>query len=285
MSLIARRLVFYFLALLFLVVAPLLAAYTTGYRYHFKQRRAVTIGALSITTLPEGASIALNGKTTKYLTPALIVNLLPGSYDIFVQKEGYHPWQKTLPIESEKTTFAHNLPLFLRTTPSLTTMTSLPKLTPEKNSILKLPHNFNHYKVFYDPKRNTVVVIDNEKKRRAAELNGSRALWREKPTPLLFTYSDHEVWQWNPADQTRTLIARLIEPIKDIVVLQKMEVVLLVLENKLQAVELDLRDRQNHWDLATFENIEQVTLIEEGRTVEIQGTQNAVRGIWKLPLR
>ena len=114
MPLLIRRFFFYSLLATFLVVAPVLIGYTMGYRWSFTQKRLVKTGALSLATIPDNATIILNGEEQKERTPILIRELTPGSYEITLKKDGYSSWQKTLRVENEKTTFAINVTLFKR---------------------------------------------------------------------------------------------------------------------------------------------------------------------------
>lgn len=112
MSLTLRRLIFYSSTIIFLVTAPLIIGYTAGYRYHFKQRRIVKTGGVFIATDPKGAAININESPRQETTPASILNLTPGEYQVRITKEGYWPWEKRLSVESERVTFADPVLLF-----------------------------------------------------------------------------------------------------------------------------------------------------------------------------
>lgn len=285
MSLAVRRIIFYILLALFIIVAPSLVAYTAGYRWSPTQRRIVKIGALSIKTVPENARIILNGKLYSKKTPALITNLHPGNYKIELTREGYFNWGKTLIVESEKTTFAHNVALFKNAVPSLKTIDSISGAPEIKSPPIDQLQNFKQYKVFYDDKQDQVVVIDNDKQKRIAEIDGRSAVWREKSVPLLFVYSDHEVWQFNPDASTKILITRLIDDIEQVIPLENHEAILLIMRANVRALELDLRDRQNSWNLAQFDEIKTATLSGDGETLEILGTYEGRAGMWELELQ
>ena len=85
---------------------------------------------LAAATTPSGATIYLNGSPKKnplagflsreYLsTPAKIKNLLPGEYDLHLEKDGYWPLSEKITIVSGQTTFAENISLFKNDTPAL----------------------------------------------------------------------------------------------------------------------------------------------------------------------
>ena len=53
----------------------------------------------------------------------------------------------------------------------------------------------------------------------------------------------------------------------------------------MQAIELDLRDKQNTWDLANFENIKKTVLSTDGKQLLILGARENKTGLWKLDLQ
>lgn len=235
MSLIARRIIFYCLLTVFLIAAPLAIGYTTGYRYSPAQRRLVKTGALSIASEPQGAEIILNNQRLNIKTQSLIRHLTPGSYEITLEKDGYYQWTKTLFVESEKTTFAHNAPLFKK---------SAPELSPDN------------------------LASD------ASEFKSST-----------IQFSQHEVWQYDKEQKTTTLITRLIEEIQNVIPLSGDKAILLIFKNRVQAMETDLRDRQNTWNLAEFDAIKNATLTDDGKTLQILGTYQGKEGMWTLKLQ
>lgn len=119
MPLALRRIIFYVSTVIFLVTAPLIIGYTAGYRYHFKQHRIVRTGGLFVATDPKDATIEINNTLRNETSPASILNLTPGDYLVRVTKDGYWPWEKRLPVESERMTFASAIVLFKNETPTL----------------------------------------------------------------------------------------------------------------------------------------------------------------------
>ena len=282
MSLAVRRIIFYLLLTAFLIIAPVLTGYTAGYRWSSTQKRLVKIGALSVKTEPAGTQVSINGKPVKDRTPVFITNLIPGIYTLNIRKDGYHEWQKTLTVESERTTFAHGVVLFRNAQPDF--VSPLPPLL--KGGIkVELTQSHKNYRVFYDPRIDKIVVVDNEKQRRIAELPGRSAIWHAEDRPMLFTYSANEVWQYEPGSGRSILITRLADPIKQVILLPKIEATILILEKEARALELDLRDRQNSWTLAAFDEIKTASLAEDGKTLLIEGTRAGKEGVWKLELQ
>lgn len=118
MNLIYRRIVYLIFVSAFFIAAPLIIMYTQGYRYNFSKSRVQKTGILIISSLPKKADIYLNGKLLKnQQTPARIEKLLPADYEIKLTKEGYHPWQKKLPVNENSTAFAEDVILWKQSIP------------------------------------------------------------------------------------------------------------------------------------------------------------------------
>lgn len=113
----ARRILFLAFLAGFLVSAPAVVLYTAGYRYHFGTGQLVQTGVLSVSSVPRGANIAIDGERLRSTTPALVKNVLPGDHDVRVERDGYSSWEKTLPVNSRETTFADDVVLFLEGAP------------------------------------------------------------------------------------------------------------------------------------------------------------------------
>lgn len=89
----------------FLITAPLVLLYTAGYRYDLRKNRLHMTGLIQSDSVPDGATIFLNGVATDRLTPAPLTRLLPEEYRIRYEKDGYLPWEKDVEVWSGATTF------------------------------------------------------------------------------------------------------------------------------------------------------------------------------------
>lgn len=118
---IKSRWVIYFVFLfIFLITTPLILLYTAGFRYNIQKGRVQKTGIIIVSTAPRKAQIFLNDKFYELKsTPAEIKNILPGDYEIKIQKEGYHSWSKKLPVYENTTTFAEKIILWLNTKPTI----------------------------------------------------------------------------------------------------------------------------------------------------------------------
>jgi len=112
MNLNKRRILYSFFIFLFFLIAPLLILYSLGYRYDFVKGSLEKIGVLFIKSYPKSANIFLNNKLQANKTPTQIVNLISNTYDVRIEKEGYHTWQKNLEVRPQETTFAEEVTLF-----------------------------------------------------------------------------------------------------------------------------------------------------------------------------
>lgn len=117
MSLPLRRLFFYIILALFVISAPLIILYTAGFRYNFKQNKILRTGAIMLSSDPAGANVFLNNRERRETTPARLLNITPGEYDVGVSKDGYFPWQKKLTAQSNQVTFGNNIVLFKKSEP------------------------------------------------------------------------------------------------------------------------------------------------------------------------
>lgn len=112
MSLKVRYTLLTILITTFIVVAPIIILYTAGYRYNFVKNKIEKTGLIVVNSEPENATVFINGKEFKMKTEARIKNLLPDTYLVRVEKEGFHPWEKLLEVKSKLSTFAENIVLF-----------------------------------------------------------------------------------------------------------------------------------------------------------------------------
>lgn len=136
MTLRMRRILFYGLAALFVTVAPLLFAYSLGYRFDFTARAVEKTGGIFVKSKLTRLSVFVNGsfarETSLISRGALITNVAPGNYLIRIEKEGYQPWAKAVVVEPEVVTELRRIMLIPREVESATA-------TPVELSILAAP--------------------------------------------------------------------------------------------------------------------------------------------------
>jgi hypothetical protein len=153
MSLRTRRILFIFFILSFLIITPLVISYAAGYKFVFGKKVLQKTGMLVLDTEPTGAKIYLNGKPEQNLfkkyfsdqenfitTPAKIKNLLPGEYEIKMEKDGYWPWEKKLEVKPGMAAFAEDVYLFKKDLPLMLASKAFQEilLSPDKKKLAGL---------------------------------------------------------------------------------------------------------------------------------------------------
>jgi len=74
MSLTFRRLFYLAAIIIFLIIAPILILYTTGYRYDFHTHKIILTGSFFIETIPQDTDIYLNNENMPdYLKGKILV--------------------------------------------------------------------------------------------------------------------------------------------------------------------------------------------------------------------
>ena len=135
-------------------MATVICLFASGYKFNVSwplqfDHLLVKTGTLSITTSPKDAYIFLNNKqqTSKTLklfkkdfirTPNNVKNLLPGKYNLRLEKDNYWPIEKELTIESGITSTLENIHLFRSDLPTLVYKT-------DNNSLLLSSSGDNMY--------------------------------------------------------------------------------------------------------------------------------------------
>ncbi|MFA6422006.1 MAG: PEGA domain-containing protein [Candidatus Buchananbacteria bacterium] len=184
MKLIYRRITYSIFILIFLIATPLILLYTSGYRYNFEKGRVQKTGILILSTVPRKAEISLNGKVVENkTTPAEIKNVLPGDYEITINKEGYHPWNKKLPVYENSTTFAEKIILWRDDEPKIIKENSSKlwsyapdkqqiALVDEKNGLYIFSLNDSSLKYLGTADKNTNQIIWSQNNKKIALANG-----------------------------------------------------------------------------------------------------------------
>ncbi len=115
----ARSILRWMFIIVFLIIAPVIILSTTGYRYNFTKRRLERTGVLVVDSRPADAAVLLNDRPAGGTTPARIDGLLPGTYQVRIEKPGYWPWNEEAEIVSNTSTFLNGVTLFRQDVPIL----------------------------------------------------------------------------------------------------------------------------------------------------------------------
>jgi len=119
MPLWLRRIVYLSFIALFLLVAPVLALYSMGYRYHWGKHRIERTGLLVVDGEPRDATVRIDGAVQDNRLPARLGGLGENEYTVRIERDGFHPWEQRIGITSGHTTSIPNVRLFRDTQPTL----------------------------------------------------------------------------------------------------------------------------------------------------------------------
>ena len=119
--------------ILFFILAPLLTAYSLGYRYDFSNGSIQKNGAFYVKSYPRDAEIFVDNKKNRSKTPTQVINVLPGEHELVIEKNNYISWTKKLDVYSGETTFAEDIVLFLENRPKTILGTGSDNLLINKN--------------------------------------------------------------------------------------------------------------------------------------------------------
>ncbi|MCR4330631.1 MAG: PEGA domain-containing protein, partial [Patescibacteria group bacterium] len=154
LSLKKRRFYFYTLLAVFFIIIPVVTLYTSGYRIG-KGFQLVETGGIYIYSPEAGADIYVDNKKKKttniFQKELFLQDLTPGTYVVYITKDGFWPWLKEVEVEERKvtTTIAflvpkepkgEVIPRILSSDPALstTTPTTEGKLNPEYMDVVDL---------------------------------------------------------------------------------------------------------------------------------------------------
>ncbi|MFY9461580.1 MAG: hypothetical protein WAP51_00050 [Candidatus Sungiibacteriota bacterium] len=111
-----RRIIFYLVVLLFLVITPLVALYSTGYKFDLKTRQLLPTGGIFIKTNQAGFKVFINGELAKqasfFSNGALVIDLKPDLYLVRIEKEGFKSWQRFVHVSGESVSESRFIMLF-----------------------------------------------------------------------------------------------------------------------------------------------------------------------------
>ncbi len=112
-----RRFIFFTFTVFFAISSVIVVFFAQGYRLDFDSLKIVKTGGIFIKTSVDDAKIYINdkyvGSTNGILNHStLISGLKPKKYSVFIYKENYYPWNKTVEVKSEVAVELNNVLLF-----------------------------------------------------------------------------------------------------------------------------------------------------------------------------
>ncbi|RMD50419.1 PEGA domain-containing protein, partial [Candidatus Parcubacteria bacterium] len=171
-----RRIIFWLFVIAFFIISPLIILYTSGYRYNPHSGRLVKTGVLTIDSDPRGATIKLNNELQEKKTPTTIKQLLPGTYELTVEKENYKAWRGKIQIYGGQTTNISNIFLFLDSEPDVlfTKTASSVKPSPTGDTVAYLTNTQGWEEIWlFQPKKNSHTMIGQDIAAGETQLNWS----------------------------------------------------------------------------------------------------------------
>lgn len=155
------------------------AFYAKGYRISPQTGDITGTGILSITSIPDQASIYLDGHLTS-ATNTNINSLVPKTYDVAVEKDGYIPWEKKIDVKEG-----------LVTQVKATLFRSIPSLNPLTYS------GVENVDVSPDEQKVTYVVPSTNQPLTLNTLKSGIWVWQmyERPISLTRGSEPHQIMQ------------------------------------------------------------------------------------------
>lgn len=101
----------------FLVLGSLLIMSASGYGFNLQSGRFQKTSFLRIRSVPREVTLLLQGKLVAQRTPWERKRLFPGSYEIKIEKPGYHTWSKIITIEPSQALVLDEVVLFKQAAP------------------------------------------------------------------------------------------------------------------------------------------------------------------------
>lgn len=130
---------FYFLLTIFAVIAAAVGIflYAQGYNFNRQTKTLEKTGMIVVKSYPDGARIYLKGKLAQ-ASNATLTGLKGGLYDLKIEKDGFAPFQKEVPVKEELATTIEALlvPLNPELKPLTGSGIGSPILTSSRDKIL-----------------------------------------------------------------------------------------------------------------------------------------------------
>ncbi len=107
-----RSILFYLSVLVFFCGLPLILSFALGYKINWHNFKFTKAGMIAIKTQPAGANVYFNYALLADKSPVTINELLPGSYQIKIELEGYYDYKREVLVEAGKVSLLDKIILF-----------------------------------------------------------------------------------------------------------------------------------------------------------------------------
>jgi len=271
-----RRIILIGTVLFFVLATPMILLYAWGYSFDWQDKNVVLTGGLYLKSVPKKANVYINNQIQKEITPALIKRLLPKEYQIRVEKEGYHSWQKNLKVESKIVTEAKNIflipinPNIEVVNQELPTNFSLDELIEKSNVI-------SEKNILLD-KDNQLYLLNSKTKEFDLVNQNVQGFQFSSDNQKLLYYTPSEIWihhlkESEQIADDKELITRLSQKIKQAVWYKTNEHIIFSTEDNIKILELDNRGDQNIINITEAKAQEIAYSIRDNKLYFIQDNQ------------
>ena len=261
-----RRLLFYISLVIFLVLSYVIVVFALGYKYDFTNNRLVKTGSIEIKT-NVSATVYINDASmgrVSFINKAFSQTLLlPKTYSVRVQADGYYSWQKNVEVKAGQLA---NYPMVYL----------LPSKLPSQ---FIASTSFNNFSIKFEPNPGLVILTSGRKTETISLDNGAIAsiVPTIKPSQSpnansnnnnkkiestdenkAMWFNNHEVWiQWlNDSDYQpfrksgdTELITRFAQTINDAQWYKDSSHVVVSVGGILKFIEIDTRGEINSFDI------------------------------------
>lgn len=260
MRLFYRRLILLFFVFTFFISGSFLIFFGSGYQWDWGKRKIIKRGSILIESKPKEVLIYLNKNLYGEKTTPILINLLPNEYLVEIKKEGYHPWEKTLNVESKKVTFAQNILLFPKN-PSFEILKETEKIFTEST---KIDLSYLNLKEDFEKKLKT------ETKGFLLSPDEKNLLW----------WNDFELWIFSLEKEKEEILARYSKKIEDALWHPSSAHVIFTFSDSIRVIEIDNRSGKNVVELIKTEKIDDLLMIKRGVLyfkVRIKGEEKTLK--------
>lgn len=175
-----RRILFYGLAALFIILGSATIFYSIGWRFDLETFAIDKLGAIFLKKIPGGSAITIEKTDLEFKTGILdsgllIANLFPKTYNLSVTKDGYRRWEKTIAVQ-----------------PSLVTEIPSLILLPEKLEFTKIAAGITDFWV--GQKSGLLLSADGKIFFKSQPIPGAKIISRSKDGEKIITKSGNNYY-------------------------------------------------------------------------------------------
>lgn len=205
-----------FFITIFLISAPVLIMYTSGYRYDWQHGLLKETGSINIDIEPKTATAYLNNIRLQEKLPIRLNNITPAKYNLRLTAPGYFDWNKEIDVKNKQTNYTKEIALIKKNRPELVFAGGKPT---EESEITNFSVSYDGRFIAFASKKNTfdVLLLDTTNNQttnivRTNSLVAPEITWSEQNYYLAITLKNNT----NTYSQLHIVNANNPQQIKDI---------------------------------------------------------------------